>query len=126
MKLNPRLRLDFDGDINASRASLDFTELQLAALNLDNNAAATEVRVGTLSDEVDIRADNNAAKLTLSLPRDFGCEAKIQSAVSKHNAHELMPRRVGDRWFSEGFADSPRKVRLHIEANASKVDFTTD
>ncbi|OGK10549.1 MAG: hypothetical protein A2Y63_03345 [Candidatus Riflebacteria bacterium RBG_13_59_9] len=124
MKLNRDLPLSLQGDINASRADLDLSDLRLTKLDIDNNAASTSVRLGARVEEVAVRIKNNASKLEFRAPRGYGYEAKLESAVSKHNVHELMPRRIDDRWFSEDFEANPRKIRMTIENNAAKFDIS--
>jgi hypothetical protein len=122
LKLNGKLPLTMNCDINAAKAHLDFSKLRLTSLAMDNNAAASEVRIGTREDETKLRIDNNAAKLNLVLPADFGYEATVDSNVGKHNVTELLPRRVNDHYYSEDFDNNPRKVRMQLENNAAKLN----
>ena len=122
LKLNGKLPLTMNCDVNAAKAHLDFSELRLTSLAMDNNAAASEVRIGTRENETRLRIDNNAAKLNLVLPPDFGYEATVDSNVGKHNVTELLPRRVNDHYYSEDFDSNPRKVRMQLENNAAKLN----
>jgi len=122
LKLNRELPLTMNCDVNAAKAHLDFSKLRLTSLVMDNNAAASEVRIGSREDETKLRIDNNAAKLDLILPVDFAYEATVDSNVGKHNVTELLPRRVNDRYYSEDFDGNPRKVRMHLENNAAKLN----
>ncbi len=122
LKLNSELPLTMNCDVNAAKAHLDFSKLRLTSLVMDNNAAASEVRIGSREDETKLRIDNNAAKLDLVLPSDFAYEATVDSNVGKHNVTELLPRRVNDHYYSEDFDDNPRKVRMQLENNAAKLN----
>jgi hypothetical protein len=123
LKLNRDLLLWFNGEINAARARLDFSELRVNELNLENNAAASDVRLGTRENEVKVNLENNAAKLEMMLPSGFGYSAVIESNMARHNAASLMPRRVDGKWLSEGVETNPRKITLNIENNAASLDF---
>lgn len=122
LKLNSKLPLTMNCDVNAAKAHLDFSKLRLTSLVMDNNAAASEVRIGTREDETKLRIDNNAAKLDLVLPADFAYEATVDSNVGKHNVTELLPKRVNDHYYSEDFDTNPRKVRMQLENNAAKLN----
>ena len=121
LKLNSELPLTMNCDVNAGKAHLDFSGLRLTSLVMDNNAAASEVRIGNRVDEIKLNIDNNAAKLNLTLPTDFGYEATVDSNVGKHNVTELLPRRVNDHYYSEDFDTNPRKIRMRLENNAAKL-----
>jgi hypothetical protein len=123
LRLNRDLLLGFSGEINAARAKLDFSELRLRELNLENNASASDVRLGTREDEVSVTLENNAAKLEMMLPAGFGYVANIESNVARHNAASLMPRRMDDMWMSEDAGTNPRKIKMNVENNAASLDF---
>jgi len=122
LKLNDRLPLTMSCDINAAKAHMDFSKLRLVSLTMDNNAAASEVRIGSRENEATLRIDNNAAKFDLVLPADFAYEATVDSNVGRHNVTDLLPRRVNDHYYSEDFDSNPRKVRMHLENNAAKLN----
>ncbi len=122
LKLNDRLPLTMSCDINAAKAHMDFSKLRLVSLTMDNNAAASEVRIGSREDEASLDIDNNAAKLDLVLPAGFAYEATVDSNVGKHNVTELLPRRTDGRYFSDDLDTNPRKIKMHLENNAAKLN----
>ncbi|MCD6282429.1 hypothetical protein J7J84_02330 [bacterium] len=122
LKLNGELPLTMNCDVNAAKANLDFSKLRLTSLAMGNNAAASEVRIGSRENEATLRIDNNAAKFDLVLPADFAYEATVDSNVGRHNVTDLLPRRVNDHYYSEDFDSNPRKVRMHLENNAAKLN----
>jgi len=121
MRLNRSLPLELDCEINAARAELDLRELRVTSVNLENNAAKVDLRLGERESNVSAVVENNAAKAEIVLPASFGVEATLENNFGKHDFNESLPHRTNGIWHTEGFAESEKRIRMRVENNAGAV-----
>ncbi len=114
--------LEVDADVSAGRFSLEAQNLDLQELRLSNSAGFTEVKFGELEEFVRLKAQNNAGKLAILLPRTFGIDIELDNNVAVHNLDDLGLKRVEDRYISENLDACTRKLKGSVENNAGSFE----
>ncbi|OPX23458.1 MAG: hypothetical protein B1H03_01505 [Planctomycetales bacterium 4484_113] len=122
VRLNRQLPLALDVEANAAKCELELTELAVEEVHLENNAAHTQIRLGERLPEVTMNLMNNAAKLELQAPEGFAFDAQVVNHLGHHNLTDFPIHREDERYISQGYESSDRRLKLQVSNNAANFE----
>lgn len=109
-------------NVNAGAAdvNLDMTKIRLESLDIDAGAAEVDVTLGDLQEKIDVNYDGGASAVTFRVPRNLGCEIKINHALSDFEQDGFIEKSDGV-YQTDNFMSTSKKAFLNIDVGVSSV-----
>ncbi len=107
-------------DAGAADVNLDMTKIRLESLDIDAGAAEVDVTLGDLQERIDVNYDGGASAITFRVPRNLGCEIKINHALSDFKQDGFIEKSDG-LYQTDNFMSTAKKAFLNIDVGVSSV-----
>jgi hypothetical protein len=85
LRINPELSYKINLDNAAADSKLDFSNIMLEEMQLNNNAGNVEVRLNGNVDRVNVGIDNNAGNVRLRVPKSHAVRITARGSLSSDN-----------------------------------------
>lgn len=119
--LSPDVLLDIELNIGAGEFNLNLDKLQIDSLVVNTGASDLEIDLGLNTDTVEL--NSGAANVKLNLPKEAGVEIRSTGVISSNNFQkEGMIKTGGNIYYTKGYEESEKKIRIVINASASNID----
>lgn len=118
VSLNPQPVWDLDFEVGAADVEFDFSGLKISDLNVDGGAAAITIRLGDTYNDTKVNIETGASALKVKVPKESGCDLKIESVMSGKSIHGFEKVDHG-HYRTDNFDQAENKVYLVIETAVS-------
>ncbi|GAB4138826.1 MAG: DUF5668 domain-containing protein [Ignavibacteriales bacterium] len=120
VQLNPKPVWDIDLELGAAKLNCDFSKYKVASLNLESGATSSKLKFGNLQKEVNIKIEMGAAKLTILVPKDFGCKIDGDMVLVAKNFSGF--KKSDNFYITDGFEKADGKINIKIDGGVSSID----
>lgn len=110
-----------DLELGASKADLDFRDIDLKSLDLDMGAGDTTIRLGEREMDVELDIDVGASTVKIVVPDTMELDIKLDGGLISTNFDTLGLTQEGDHYFTEGVSSSSKLI-LRLEGGASNFE----
>ncbi len=107
--------------VKASEADLDFSELKIRDLDLEAKASEVDIKIGNLVEEVTVRIESKASKLSVSLPEDMGLKIENHTNLSSISFSWLTLKEADNVYQTPNFDQAPRKLTLYLDGSITRL-----
>lgn len=107
--------------VKASQADLDLSDLKIRDFDLEAKASNVDIKIGNLVEEVTVRIESKASKLSVSLPEDMGLRIVNRTNLSSTSFSWLTLKETDDAYQTPDFDQAPRKLTLYLEGSLTKL-----
>ena len=120
ISLNEKLFWDLNFDIGAAAIKLDLTKYKIENVDVNMGAALLEVKLGALAERTNFYVDAGASKIDISVPKEIGCQIKIDDVLSANDIKGFKYFESG-LYRTEGFKEAEKKIFIDISTGVSSV-----
>lgn len=120
VKLNPKLKWDFNFEIGAGAIDFDFSPYHVSAINLDAGAASIEMKLSDKAPVSNIDIDAGASSVTLKVPANARCRVKLDAVLSSKNLEGFTKKKDG-YYESDNFNGNGNLININVDAGMSSV-----
>ncbi len=123
-----KLNTTIDWNINIDAAAFDI-EADLRSYkirNFNSNSAATNfrLRVGELSDTVNINISSAMSNMNIEIPKSFSAKLKGNKVLSNLKIDGFDNSNESGVYFTENFGKTNKVIFIDVQADLSKINFT--
>lgn len=119
--LNEDVQWDMDIDMGAVDADLDLNDLNVNQLDIDTGAGDVLIKLGDLSELLDVRIAAGAGDVTFEIPSDVGVLAEIDAGIHDLNLEGGEWIKDDDTYKSDNYKKAESKIRLKLELGVGDV-----
>ncbi|MCH7770659.1 MAG: hypothetical protein IIA49_06535 [Bacteroidetes bacterium] len=120
ISLNEKLYWDLNFDIGAAAIKLDLSKYKIEYVDVNMGAALLEVKLGALAERTKFYVDAGASKIDISVPKEIGCQIKIDDVLSANDIKGFKYIKSG-LYRTEGFNEAEKKIFIDINTGVSSV-----
>ena len=120
ISLNEKLYWDLNFDIGAAAIKLDLSKYKIEYVDVNMGAALLEVKLGALAERTKFYVDAGASKIDISVPKEIGCQIKIDDILSANDIKGFKYIKSG-LYRTEGFDEAEKKIFIDINTGVSSV-----
>lgn len=121
IKLNSRLTWSLSADLDAAAADLDLQHFYIDSIDLELDAVALDMKLGSLSEKTVVTIRSDASSIDLYIPEGSGCELSSDMSLSGRQLDDFET--AGKNLFrTEGFEQAKQKIWIRIDADVSNLD----
>ena len=120
IKLNPDIVWDLDIDAGAADIYLDLSPFIINELRIDGGATSIEIKLGNLSDNLDVKIETGVSSVLIKVPKEVACEVNTDSfLVSK----ELpgFDKVSKSTYVSPNFSSSEQNITIEFNSGISSL-----
>jgi hypothetical protein len=120
IKLNPDLIWDIDIDAGAADIELDLTPFIIDKLRIDGGATSMEIKLGSLSENLEIHIETGVSSVLIKVPKEVACEVNTDSfLVSK----ELpgFDKVSKSTYVSPNFSSASKNISIEFNSGISSL-----
>lgn len=115
IKLHEKPVWDFDLDIGAASMKMDLSEYKLNDIDIDGGASSIDLRIGKLSEKINVEVDAGASSVKIRIPEEAGCELRTSSFLTSKSL-EGLDKVDSQHYRSDGFDDAQQKIYIRLDA----------
>jgi hypothetical protein len=116
------LPLDIKLDIAAARTELDLSKLIVKNISLDAGAGDIEVRLGCKSDEVFLKIDSGASRVSIIVPEEMGLKIDSDIALSSTNFRRVGLKKYNGQYRSDNLSTADCRALIEIDSGVSQIE----
>ena len=113
---------DMDLDLNAAAGELDLSEFKIKDLEIESNASALEIKLGSLFPEVNVKIESNASSVEIAVPMNMKCFLKKDDSTLSSFSVKGLTKESNARYVSTGDDETEGVINITIETNVSSVE----
>jgi hypothetical protein len=121
LRLNQKPVWDLDLDIGAASINFDLSRFKVNKMKVDGGASSIELKMGDLVPRADIEVDAGASSIKIQVPQTCGCEVITNTFLSSRDLKGFT-KVENHRYQTPGFATSPKKIYISLEAGITSID----
>ena len=104
-------------------SNLDFSRLQLTALDLDIRSNRTKIIIGDKTDSVSVAISGKSDKLDFILPSNYGLIIRGDSTMLERLLAGSGLIAVADGFQSDNYDQNPKNINLRVDADIGSISF---
>ena len=120
--LNPSPIWEMDLNLNATAGELDLSEFKVKELEIESNASALELKLGSLYPEVNVAIESNASAVEITIPNNMRCFLKKADSNLSSFSVTGLSKESNSRYVSTGNDENAGVINITIESNVSSVE----
>jgi len=120
--LNPSPIWEMDLDLNAAAGEIDLSEFKIKELEIESNASALEIKLGSLYPEVNVKIESNASSVEITVPKDMKCFLKKDDNLLSSFSVTGLTKQSNSQYASTGNNETAGVINIIIDANVSSVE----
>lgn len=105
---------------------LDFSPFKLNDVTLNLNSSRVSLRIGSQSEMVNVSILGDADNFELTVPENFGMALIGDDARLRNLLRETSFLHSSDGYYSSGYNESPRKIRIDLKAKIKSLTISRD
>lgn len=118
LKLHPAPVYDVNVSAGASKLDFDLSAFKVRNLEVDGGASKFELKLGELSDTLNVNLEMGVSSIDIYIPKTVGCQLNSESVLSSRHLPDL--KRISEGLYeTEGFKSSSKKIFIKIESAVS-------
>jgi hypothetical protein len=121
IRLTDRIPINLNIDTKASRTDLDLSELKINNFNLEAKATNVDIKIGDLVNELVVRVDASATKLSISLPEGMGLRIENHSTLSSTSFSWLSLKGRDNIFETPNYEEASHKLTLYLDGSVIKL-----
>jgi hypothetical protein len=121
IRLTDRIPINLKIDTKASRTDLDLSDLKINNFDLKAKATNIDIKIGDLVNELVVRVDASATKLSISLPEYMGLRIENHSTLSSTSFSWLTLKEHDNIYETPNFEEASRKLTLYLDGSVIKL-----
>lgn len=108
-------------DIGATNANIDLAHVKVESLDISAGVADVDVTLGELQDNIKVAYNGGASSVRLRVPKNLGCEIKIQESLSSTNFDSFTE--ISDGVYrSDNYSNATKKALVIFDVGVSDVE----
>lgn len=120
IKLNPEIRWNLEIDAGAADLDLDLSEYILDEIYIQGGATSIEIKLGSLSEDVQIEIETGVSSVLIKVPKEVACEVNTDSFLI---SRELpgFDKVSKSTYVSPNFASAEKNVSIQFNSGISSL-----
>ena len=111
---------DFDLDMGAASADLDFTPYKMKNIVIDGGACELDLKLGDNGCDTKVEINTGAADIDIQVPATSDCEIRIESAITGKDFKGFEKVEKG-LWRTPGFGQGTHQIAIEISCAMSNI-----
>ncbi len=120
LSLNPIPTWDLNLTMGAGQADFDLSVFKMRNITIKGGAAEFDIRLGDLSDEVNLTTETGIADVTIEIPKGVGCRIKTATGLSSKSFKEFIDKGNGS-YETSNFNSSAKKIIISFRGGLSDI-----
>ncbi len=120
MSLNAAPVWTLDFAVGAGKGDFDLSRNKVRQLNLSTGISDVKIRLGDLSEAVQVNIESGVASVEIMVPETSGCRIRIDGAVNKKDLNGFEKVENG-MYQTPGYEAAERKINISCDAGVSSV-----
>jgi len=113
---------EMDLDLNAAAGELDLSEFKVKELEIESNASALDIKLGSLYPEVNVKIESNASAVEIAVPKNMKCLLKKDDSALSSFSVTGLTKESNSRYVSTGNNETAGVINISIGTNVSSVE----
>ena len=113
---------EMDMDLNATAGEIDLSEFKVKDLEIESNASALELKIGSLYPNVNITIESNISDVEITVPKDMKCLLKKSDSNLSSFSVTGLTKQNDNQYVSTGDHETAGAINITIAANVSSVE----
>ncbi|MBU1373684.1 MAG: cell wall-active antibiotics response protein [Bacteroidetes bacterium] len=120
MSLNPLPTWDLNLTMGAGKADFDLSVFKMQNINIKGGAAEFDIRLGDLSQLVNLTAETGIADVTIEIPTGVGCRIKTATGLSSKSFEDFIDKGDGN-YETSNYNSSAKKINISFKGGLSDI-----
>lgn len=120
IRLNPDLRWALDIDAGAANIEFDLTEYVVDKLIIDGGASSMYVKLGSRSNDLEVRIETGVSSVHIEVPKDVACEVNSDSFLVSRELPDFQ-KVSKNTYVSPDFASYKKNISISFESGISSL-----
>ncbi len=120
IKLNPNMVWDLDVDAGAADLWFDLTPFIIDDLRIDGGATSIEIKLGAMSEDVDVHIETGVSSVKILVPKEVACEVNSDSFLV---SRELpgFDKVSKSTYVSPNFSSASKNISIQFNSGISSL-----
>jgi len=120
--LNQNPVWDIDLELNATAGQIDLSAFKIKELNVEANASALDLKLGSLYPEVNVTVESNASAVEITIPKEMKCSLNKAESILSSFSVKGLEKQSDNQYVSCGDGETAGVIHITIETNVSSVE----
>jgi hypothetical protein len=120
MSLNPIPTWDLNLTMGAGKADFDLSVFKMQNINIKGGAAEFDIRLGDLSNQVNLTAETGIADVTIEVPQGVGCRITTATGLSSKSFEDFVDKGNGT-YETSNYNSSAKKINISFKGGLSDI-----
>ena len=113
---------DMDLDLKATAGEVDLSKFKVKELEIESNASALDIKLGSLYPEVNVKIESNASAVEIAVPKNMKCLLKKDDSALSSFSVTGLTKESNSRYVSTGNNETAGVINISIGTNVSSVE----
>ncbi len=120
IKLNPEMIWDLDVDAGAADLWLDLSPFVVNNLRIDGGATSIEIKLGNLSEDVNVHIETGVSSVKILVPKEVACEISSDSFLvsKKLPGFDKVSKST---YVSPNFSEASKNISIQFNSGISSL-----
>jgi len=109
-------------ELNATAGQIDLSEFKIGKLEIESNASALDLKLGSLYPDVNLKIESNASAVKVMIPHSMKCLLKKEGSTLSSFSVKGLKRQGNNQYVSTGEEETAGIINITIETNVSSVE----
>ncbi|MFC5282491.1 LiaI-LiaF-like domain-containing protein [Pedobacter alpinus] len=123
IKLHTQPTWDVNLNMGAGKVNFDLSNNKINTINLKGGAADFNIKLGSLSEQINLNAETGIAKVSIEIPQDAACEIKTSTGLSSKDFEDFVKKSDGI-YVSPNFDTAKNKIYINLKGGLSDFEVT--
>jgi len=120
IKLNPNAVWNLNCDLGAASINFDLSPYKTENIQINMGAASLKIKLGDLSDKINLDVDAGASSIDILIPESSGCEIKADAKLSSKNFEDFN-KIDSELYRTNNFESAAKRIFMNIDAGVSSI-----
>jgi len=109
-------------ELNATAGQIDLSEFKIGKLEIESNASALDLKLGSLYPDVNLKIESNASAVKVMIPHSMKCLLKKEGSTLSSFSVKGLKKQDNNQYTSTGDGETAGVINISIESNVSSVE----